>query len=844
LASATVTGVASFGNEFVVSAAGAVGLTSNYVTSVNGRTGNVGLPLASSSATGVASFTNDFVVSAAGAVSITSNNVTTVNGRTGNVGLPLASSSATGVASFTNEFVVSAAGAVSLTSNYVTSVNGRTGNVGLPLASSSATGVASFGNQFVVSNVGAVSLTSNYVISVNGTTGTVTGIAITGSNIFLGLQSLNAGLTTNHLYVSNGATFANGLVVQAGGISITGGATLTGGVAIYGGLNVPSGTITGTLATAAQTNITSVGTLTRLDVGLGGISSAGGITGTLNTAAQTNITSVGTLTRLDVCLGGISSAGGITGTLNTAAQTNITSVGTLTSLSSSGLVTASGGITSNHLYVTNGVTFAGTSVHTGLGTFNAGITSNHLYVTNGATFAGATRIQSIVGGLSVTGGVSITAGANIYGNVVINSSTLSVTGGTAFFNNISVSGNHLGIPNYIYDSSGPTFPSGVTTYTVGDKWTNGSDEYTWTGLEWVQLENIVSSVPVSTTSSSLISDIRYLNVTGGFTASFDATTELLGNVTINKDSSRSLLVNGNARFNKETNIANNVMIGGTYEVNNNFVQPATFGNGVPVLELRGNYSTAETVDLGFPSSFATRAGAIIFNTKNPSSSTLPYGGSGSAYIYSANGELLFGTGLTSTSAVTDFAMENGGAFSVLNNYLSVGMLSTTTIGNVTEGSRIYTSGQIALNNRNAAGSVDMLAFYRGYTSGSNSILSGRVSVAANTTSYVTSSDYRLKMDIEAMTGGIDRVNRMKPCTFKWNNTGEYGEGFIAHELAEVVPIAVVGTKDEMENGKPKYQGIDPRYLVATLTTAIQELDRMVKTQQVEILNLKRRLDSN
>jgi hypothetical protein len=94
------------------------------------------------------------------------------------------------------------------------------------------------------------------------------------------------------------------------------------------------------------------------------------------------------LTRLDVGSGGISSAGGITGTLNTAAQPNITSLGTLTSLTASGLGTFNAGITSNHLYVSNGATFAGTSVHTGLGTFNAGITSTHLHVSNGATFAG------------------------------------------------------------------------------------------------------------------------------------------------------------------------------------------------------------------------------------------------------------------------------------------------------------------------------------------------------------------------------------------------------------------------------------------------------------------------
>jgi hypothetical protein len=45
------------------------------------------------------------------------------------------------------------------------------------------------------------------VSRVNGLTGAVVGIATTGSNVFTGLQTMNAGLTTSHLYVSNGATF-------------------------------------------------------------------------------------------------------------------------------------------------------------------------------------------------------------------------------------------------------------------------------------------------------------------------------------------------------------------------------------------------------------------------------------------------------------------------------------------------------------------------------------------------------------------------------------------------------------------------------------------------------------
>ena len=247
LASASATGVASFGNEFTVSAAGAVSLTSNYVKSFNGSTGAVtfAVPLASATATGAASFGNEFVVSAAGAVSLTSNYVKSFNGLTGTVSfaVPLASATATGAASFGNEFVVSALGAVSLTSNYVKSFNGSTGAVSfaVPVASSSVTGVASFGNEFVVSALGAVSLTSNYVKSINGSTGAVVSIATTGANTFTGLQTMNGGLTTNHLYVSNGATF-NSRATFAGGLTtanllVSNGATFNSSVLCNTGLS-------------------------------------------------------------------------------------------------------------------------------------------------------------------------------------------------------------------------------------------------------------------------------------------------------------------------------------------------------------------------------------------------------------------------------------------------------------------------------------------------------------------------------------------------------------------------------------------------------------------------------
>jgi hypothetical protein len=102
---------------------------------------------------------------------------------------------------------------------------------------------------------------------------------------------------------------------------------------------------------------------------------------------------------------------------------------------------------------------------------------------------------------------------------------------------------------------------------------------------------------------------------------------------------------------------------------------------------------------------------------------------------------------------------------------------------------------------------------------------GEISVSGSTTTYGTSSDYRLKNTIAPMTGALAKVALLKPCTYKWNADGSDGEGFIAHELAEVCPQAVTGEKDAVnEDGSIKAQGIDTSFLVATLTAALQELN--------------------
>ena len=123
-------------------------------------------------------------------------------------------------------------------------------------------------------------------------------------------------------------------------------------------------------------------------------------------------------------------------------------------------------------------------------------------------------------------------------------------------------------------------------------------------------------------------------------------------------------------------------------------------------------------------------------------------------------------------------------------------------------------------------------------------LGGYVQVSGTSTSYITTSDYRLKENIQPMTGALQKVQALKPVTYKWKIDGSDGQGFIAHELSEVEPSCVAGEKDAVdEEGKPQYQGIDTSFLVATLTAAIQELHAIVDAQGAEIAALDARLTS-
>jgi hypothetical protein len=116
---------------------------------------------------------------------------------------------------------------------------------------------------------------------------------------------------------------------------------------------------------------------------------------------------------------------------------------------------------------------------------------------------------------------------------------------------------------------------------------------------------------------------------------------------------------------------------------------------------------------------------------------------------------------------------------------------------------------------------------------------GTITTGSGSTAYNTSSDYRLKENIAPMTGALAKVQALKPVTYTWKSDGVDGEGFIAHELAEVCPQAVHGEKDAVnEDGTIKPQGIDTSFLVATLTAAIQEQQALITQLQADVAALK------
>ena len=221
-----------------------------------------------------------------------------------------------------------------------------------------------------------------------------------------------------------------------------------------------------------------------------------------------------------------------------------------------------------------------------------------------------------------------------------------------------------------------------------------------------------------------------------------------------------------------------------------------------------------------------------------------------------------------TSSSTNFGQAYGSV--VVQSRTDYSGYSISFRNNGGERMRINSDGGIDLGS-SSGGGVSVLPSYSGgaallYWNRTNTtavttalrfdnqgIARGTITYNNSSTSYNTSSDYRLKTDAQPMTGASARVQALNPVNFEWIVDGTRVDGFLAHEAQAVVPEAVSGTQDGMRDEEyevtaaveatfdddgneltapvdavmgtrsvPDYQGIDQSKLVPLLTAALQE----------------------
>ena len=134
---------------------------------------------------------------------------------------------------------------------------------------------------------------------------------------------------------------------------------------------------------------------------------------------------------------------------------------------------------------------------------------------------------------------------------------------------------------------------------------------------------------------------------------------------------------------------------------------------------------------------------------------------------------------------------------------------------------------------------------------------GHITTSSSSTIYSTSSDYRLKENVDYTWDATTRLKQLKPARFNFiaDDTNTLVDGFLAHEVSSVVPEAISGAKDAMEaetfyteddvetqgenptkkigdvktysSSKIDPQGIDQSKLVPLLVKTIQELEARI-----------------
>ena len=294
--------------------------------------------------------------------------------------------------------------------------------------------------------------------------------------------------------------------------------------------------------------------------------------------------------------------------------------------------------------------------------------------------------------------------------------------------------------------------------------------------------------------------------------------------------------------------------------NNNANQFVRVGINGDVAQIA--YDNADSLAFGIATD-STTSGLTTEHMRITNSGNVLVGNSTTPSAASANAPALLVSG--PNDATIQLSRENatagGGAIQSAAGAGLVFYTHTGAVGseNYSERMRIDSSGSVQVNTTNsyggqftvygnsdsvynpmtvaqgAAGSTTRtsISFYRVAASAEV----GRIRTTNTSTSYETSSDYRLKENAVDMTGAIARVKNLQPKRFNFiaDDTDTLVDGFMAHEAQTVVPEAVTGTHNEVDDdGNPVYQGIDQAKLVPLLTGALQEAIAKIEALEARV----------
>jgi len=183
-----------------------------------------------------------------------------------------------------------------------------------------------------------------------------------------------------------------------------------------------------------------------------------------------------------------------------------------------------------------------------------------------------------------------------------------------------------------------------------------------------------------------------------------------------------------------------------------------------------------------------------------------------------------GVSVTGTLAATAVTGDGSGLTNVAGpSNLSSSFVTTTNSGG-TAADFISSTGTTMVVRRTYNNSGNFISFI------ASAGQCGRIYTNGDSyTAYATSSDYRLKNNITSNWEGTAKLKQLNPVRFNFNTQpNETISGFLAHEVQEVVPDAVIGEKDAVDSdGNPAYQSIDHSRLVPLLVKTVQELESRI-----------------